>query len=202
VVKRRVSHEVSFFHPPKCVNFSLFGNSWMSGSILQVINAIFGATQDEVVCASTHITQDEVFGTSSCDEEVEEQVVEQKMEENTPMFNPVDEMNGFPSWDSFLRGFKSAPMYVQRIEDFMRWKSSFGEDISLEAKLIRYFDYKNSELNEEGDRRYSATTLRSWFSIFFAFWKHTGKGDLKMQCPIIDDNIKKWGKTQVSEFIV
>jgi len=66
----------------------------------------------------------------------------------------------------------------------------------------RYFDYKNSELNEEGDRRYSATTLRSWFSIFFAFWKHTGKGDLKMQCPIIDDNIKKWGKTQVSEFIV
>jgi len=59
VVKRNVSHKVSFFHPPKCVNFSLFDNSWMSGSILQVINAISYATQDEVVCASNHITQDE-----------------------------------------------------------------------------------------------------------------------------------------------
>ena len=105
----------------------------MSGSILQVINTIIGATQDEGVCTSTRITQDEVFGTSSCDEEGE-QVEEQKMEENTPMFTPVDEMNGFPSWDSFLRSFKSAPMYVQRIEDFMRWKSNFGEEFSLEAK--------------------------------------------------------------------
>ena len=79
------------------------------------------------------------------------------------MITPVNEINGFPSWDSFLRGFKSAPMYI---DDFIRWKSNFGEDFSLEANLIRYFDYKNSEFNEEGDCRYSATTLRSWFSIF------------------------------------
>ena len=65
----------------------------------------------------------------------------------------------------FCGVFKSAPMYVQRIEDFMRWKFNFGEVFSLEAYLIRYFDYKNSELNEVRDRRYSATTLRSWFSI-------------------------------------
>jgi hypothetical protein len=31
--------------------------------------------------------------------------------------------------------------------------------------------------------------------MFVKFWLHTGRDDLKMQAPIIEDNISKWEKS-------
>ena len=37
--------------------------------------------------------------------------------------------------------------------------------------------------------------MQSWHSILWQYFRHSGLGDIKQQCPIIQDNIKKWMKT-------
>jgi hypothetical protein len=169
----------------------------MSESIFEVIKNIFGVTQDEVFGTEAEIDElEEEDQPEEVDEEAEIEEVEPNVEQPTDFH----EMLGHASWNSFLTNFKSSHVYVQRVKDFLSWKSKFGEGTSLEANLITYFDYKNSEINEEGVRRFSASTMCTWFSIFVTFWKHTSRGNLKLLCPIIEDNLKKWGKTQVRDF--
>ena len=40
-------------------------------------------------------------------------------------------------------------------------------------------------------KKYSPTTLASWHSIIWQFCRHSGWGDIKKECPIIGDMIKK-----------
>jgi len=42
--------------------------------------------------------------------------------------------------------------------------------------------------------------MRSWLSMFCKFWEFTGRGNLKILLPIIENNISKWEKdhTQVT----
>ena len=43
-------------------------------------------------------------------------------------------------------------------------------------------------------KKYAPTTLASWYSIIWQFCRHSGWGDIKKECPIIGDMIKKWMK--------
>lgn len=89
---------------------------------------------------------------------------------------------------------------MERIEDFLGFHDErrCNEDsaYSLNSSLVEYFDHKRDESNSCGERRYSASTLAGWLSMFVAFWKHTGRGALKLLVPIIETKIKKWKKTE------
>jgi hypothetical protein len=91
-----------------------------------------------------------------------------------------------PSWIAFLEGFGSKDAYKKRVDDFFQWQASVDGD-DLVAKLIQYFKTQH-------DGGLAPTTLRSWFSMFVKFWLHSGRGDLKLLAPIIEDNLSKWEK--------
>eukprot|EP01034_Spumella_vulgaris_P021625 gene21625-27664_t len=67
-------------------------------------------------------------------------------------------------------------------------------DDDMTKSLIDYFIAKHDEKDLNKELRYSPTTLRSWLSIFAAFYLHSGRGDLKMLCPIIEVHINNWQK--------
>lgn len=48
--------------------------------------------------------------------------------------------------------------------------------------------------NEDGDHFYAPTTLRSWFSVFQAFYLHSNRGKLKEVVPIIHTKLNQWMK--------
>jgi len=107
------------------------------------------------------------------------------------------------AWDSFLKDFKSKRLYEQRIQDFAAFifRSTGKKLLEFECDeliglLIRYFDFNHGLKNPEGTQKYAGTTLRSWFSIFLKFWRYTGRGNLREQALIIEDNIGKWEKEQ------
>jgi hypothetical protein len=105
-----------------------------------------------------------------------------------------------PSWLSFLRQFPSAKKYSQRIQDFLHFheaRSQGHSDKNLKDSMLLYFTEKHEE-KQNDENRYCPTTLRSWLSMLTAFWKHTGRGDLKMQMPILEDNISKWERTHTT----
>lgn len=104
------------------------------------------------------------------------------------------------SWVSFLRDFASAEKYKQRVLNFLIWANRRNvEPAGLTLSLIDYFDARHKETVGDGDPdlRYAGTTLRGWLSIFSKFWKYSGKGDLKKDAAVIEDNISKWEKNQV-----
>jgi hypothetical protein len=51
-------------------------------------------------------------------------------------------------------------------------------------------------------KKYSPTTLASWYSIIWQFCRHSGWGDIKKECPIIGDMIKKWMKVSSYIFMI
>jgi len=104
-----------------------------------------------------------------------------------------------PSWISFLKNFKSAAKYEERLLDFLKFADEKNSDTlsdSLTSCLIEYFDVRRAERRDEGPR-YCGTTLRGWFSMFLKFWMYTGLGDLRQKAPILENNIGKWEKAQV-----
>ena len=107
------------------------------------------------------------------------------------------------SWKSFLFRFKSAKIYIARIEDFFLYlrlngKEGIVDQQALEEALVEYFDYNHQLVDEDGNPKFKGSQFRGWFSMFIAFWKHTKRGDLKLTCPIMLDNLKKWEKELIS----
>jgi hypothetical protein len=113
----------------------------------------------------------------------------------------IDYGQNNPSWVSFLKDFPSAKRYRDRIEDFFFFIRSSDVTItdtsSFEEMLLKYFDHLHEATDDDGNPRYKATVFRSFLSMFVAFWKHSGRGELKKNLPILEDNIKKWEKTTV-----
>ena len=107
------------------------------------------------------------------------------------------------SWKSYIFKFKSAKIYVARIEDFFLYlrhtgKEGIQDQQALEEALVEYFDYNHQLVDEDGNPKYKGSQFRGWFSMFIAFWKHTKRGDLKINFPILLDNLKKWEKELVT----
>jgi len=67
---------------------------------------------------------------------------------------------------------------------------TFGAN-TLEDKLVLYFQ-KSHLLFTDNNPRYAPTTMRGWLSMFLRYWQLTGKGNLKVLCPIIELNITAW----------
>ena len=105
-----------------------------------------------------------------------------------------------PSWVSFLKDFASATIYQNRIKNFLVFytdEEEYRNSLSMEASLISYFEVNHDKGN-------APSSLQSWFAMFKKFWKYTGRGDLMLKAPLIQDNIKKWTKdsevTQATTF--
>ena len=70
----------------------------------------------------------------------------------------------------------------------------------MDNNLILYFDHAHCMKKEGTDEpKYAPTSLRSWNSMFLAFYRHTGRGDLAQKIPIILSNIGKWEKTYTAK---
>ncbi|KAJ1431441.1 hypothetical protein B484DRAFT_478939 [Ochromonadaceae sp. CCMP2298] len=95
-----------------------------------------------------------------------------------------------PSWICFKMVFLSAARYEGNVVDvlFFHELQEDCEEKTLCKSMIKYFQ----ELHEAG---YAPTTLRSKFSCIKKFYLHTGRGDLSLDCPIIESNLQKWDKT-------
>lgn len=79
----------------------------------------------------------------------------------------------------FLEG--SIPrLYTQDVcPIFLDWhvkKIPYIADMT--TSIIHYFDEHAQLLTNSSTRKHSPTSLRSWLSVFKAFWRYTGKGDL------------------------
>lgn len=107
------------------------------------------------------------------------------------------------SWLSFLRNFKSADIYSQRLNDFFQFLRQNGKEGEInveefEGALVDYFQFNHDLLDEDGEPKFKGSQFRGWFSMFIAFWKHTNRGDLKERLPNLLDNLKKWEKEIVT----
>ena len=100
-----------------------------------------------------------------------------------------------PNWLSFLNDFSSKGRYEKRVQIFLDYHAASNKD-TLEESLPQYFDESYELLNSDGNKRYAATTLRGWLSIFVAFWQYTGRGNLHHILPVLEKNISKWEKKQ------
>ena len=75
------------------------------------------------------------------------------------------------SWKSFLFRFKSAKIYIARIEDFFLYlrlngKEGIVDQQALEEALVEYFDYNHQLVDEDGNPKFKGSQFRGWFSMF------------------------------------
>jgi hypothetical protein len=110
--------------------------------------------------------------------------------ETSPLQLQCDWGRSDPSWICFNTDFPSAARYEGNVVDllFFHELQEDCEEKTLCKSMIAYFQ----ELHDAG---YAPTTLRSKFSCIKKFYLHTGRGDLSLDCPIIESNLHKWDKT-------
>lgn len=98
------------------------------------------------------------------------------------------------SWIRFLEDFSSKTVYEQRINDFLNYhQQQINQDFV--TALIDYFDLKRHELKPNGEIANAPTSMRSWFSMFKAYWLHCHGQALEKIAPLIEINLTKWEKT-------
>lgn len=97
------------------------------------------------------------------------------------------------NWLSFISDLSSKEIYSKRVLDFLLFHEKSGE-VNIERSVEAYFDDAHSAKKEDGNFRFSAPTLSSWFSILVKFWLCTGRGDLNKSCVLVFHNLKKWKK--------
>jgi len=99
------------------------------------------------------------------------------------------------SWLIFLEDKACKEEYLKRLHDFLlfHYNKSF-EQPSMELNMMDYFQFNHDKKDEDGDPYYAPTTLRSWFSVFQAFYLHSGRGKLKEVAPIINIKLNQWVK--------
>lgn len=90
-----------------------------------------------------------------------------------------------------MANFASAKLYEERILSFFHYQDD--KDGGFVTNHIEYFDDAHEKL-KDGSRVYSPTTLRGWLSMFSKFYFLVHKRDLKMDAPIIENQIDKWEK--------
>lgn len=104
-----------------------------------------------------------------------------------------------PEWVSFLNGFKSKKKYENVLADYLTFHDkrpgSTGMELSMRSSLPRYVDAKYAEVLENGQKRYKASTIRSWYSVLKRFWELVHHKDLKEVLPAIEINLSKWEKS-------
>jgi len=64
----------------------------------------------------------------------------------------------------------------------------------MDKSLIDYFQYNHDLKDDEGNPFYAPTTMRTWVSVFQAFYLHTNRGVLKNKIPIINTKLDQWEK--------
>lgn len=99
-----------------------------------------------------------------------------------------------PSFQTFLEGKKCRAVYEKRLHDFLSYHAEHFEEENMTANLISYFQFSHEKVDGDGDPVYAPTSLRSWLSVFQAFYLHTGRGDLKKEAPIIGVKLDQWEK--------
>ena len=75
-------------------------------------------------------------------------------------------------WSNAINSFGSRRVYNDRVRNFMAYAKNDASQITLEIKLIKYFDDARKTKTDKGEDRYRATSFRSWLSVFCKFWKH------------------------------
>ena len=109
---------------------------------------------------------------------------------------PGEEGQNSKEWHDAMDSFGSKKMYNERIKHFMVYANMDASEITLEMKLIKYFDEARKLKNDKGEDRYRATSFRSWLSVFCKFWTFCRGKDLKAAVPALEDKISKWEKIQ------
>ena len=99
-------------------------------------------------------------------------------------------------WSNAMDSFGSRRVYNDRVQNFMAYAKNDASQITLEMKLIKYFDDARKMKTDKGEDRYRATSFRSWLSVFCKFWKHCKFKELKTLVPALEDRIGKWEKLQ------
>ena len=104
----------------------------------------------------------------------------------------VEFTENHPDWLEFLINFESRDIYKKRIDDFFNWQRLQIDDKDLLGRLKDYFHFFHDKKKEDGSSHYAPTIFRSWFSIFTKFWLMTGRGDLKLQAPVLYALFTTW----------
>jgi len=100
-----------------------------------------------------------------------------------------------PSWKAFLEGKECENTYQKRVNDFILYhRQRIFEEQNMIANLIQYFIDNHAKKDEKGDPFYSPGTMRSWNSVFQAFFLHTQGVILKTAAPIIAAKLDQWEK--------
>ena len=122
----------------------------------------------------------------------------QKMAPFVPMDSGIkgEEGQNSEEWSNAMDSFGSRRVYNDRIQNFMAYAKNDASQITLEMKLLKYFDDARKLKSEKGEDHYRATSFRSWLSVFCKFWKHCKFKDLKSLAPALEDRIGKWEKMQ------
>lgn len=98
------------------------------------------------------------------------------------------------SWQTFLEGKKCRSVYEKRINDFLAYNEEHFEEPDMNKNLISYFQFNRQKVDADGNAVYAPTSLRSWLSVFQAFYLHTNRGDLKSIAPILGAKLDQWEK--------
>ena len=109
---------------------------------------------------------------------------------------PGEEGQNSREWHDAMDSFGSKRMYNDRVKHFMAYAFRDASEITLEMKLLKYFNEAKAMKNENGEDRYRATSFRSWLSVFCKFWTFCKNKDLKASTPALEDKIGKWEKMQ------
>jgi len=99
-----------------------------------------------------------------------------------------------PSWQTFLEGKKCRGVYEKRLNDILVYHEQHFEESNMTKNLIAYFQFNRNKVDEDNHPKYAPTSLRSWLSVFQAFYLHTGCGDLKTIAPILNAKLDQWEK--------
>eukprot|EP01036_Dinobryon_divergens_P033151 gene33151-42874_t len=80
----------------------------------------------------------------------------------------------------------------QRVDHFIEWQSQLIDDNDILFRLKTYFQVHHDLRKADGKPHFAPTAFRPWFSMFFKFWKLSGKGDLKSLAPLLYEDLTTW----------
>lgn len=148
--------------------------------------------------------QTEVMGENWAEAEVNNENLppEPNIQQVEKRFIPLDNEDtkeigqNSEEWYEVMKGFKSKKMHMERLQDFVEYATENPSELTLIQKLVRYFDLRGSQKNDDGSDKYKATTMRSWVSVFMKFWKFVRFQNLKALAPIIEVKLGELEKVQ------
>ncbi|KAJ1381364.1 hypothetical protein B484DRAFT_411761 [Ochromonadaceae sp. CCMP2298] len=114
--------------------------------------------------------------------------------EREALMNPGFRGQNLPDWVDMAASLKSGPKYIKEVIDLVLDQEArlnpTEENLLHNLKLYILVD---DEKTAVADKK-APTTMRSTFSILTKWWKYTGRGDLKMQAPLVSDKLNDFEK--------